>query len=222
MDGGSSGLGLGLDIATSTLFGHFKSNATSPGRYILPMDASGRRGGESPLTSHQICHNRGKSNAMRRNGYSWDEVCKHPPITHTHRLLLLFYANWWSVLSDKCNTAFLILNLPMWKSAEPLILLNLNDIMSLWCDNQCRFPRWCGAHLQQEKLPCGNDTLVTQSVTLSCWASPGHPAPVTCWRGLLCVSWWAHCKLSTLGRIFEACRVKKKNCFQLSFLLTED
>ena len=39
MDGGSSGLGLGLDIATSALFGHFKSNATRAGRYILPMDA---------------------------------------------------------------------------------------------------------------------------------------------------------------------------------------
>ena len=72
MDDGSSEapLGLGLDIATSTLFGHIKSNAATAGRYILPTDAGGRRGGEYPLTSNQICHNHGKSNAMRRNGYS--------------------------------------------------------------------------------------------------------------------------------------------------------
>ena len=70
----------------------------------------------------------------------------------------------------------------------------------------------------QEKLPCGNGALVTQSVTLSCWASIGHPAPVACWRGLLCASWWAHCKLRTLERIFEVCQVKKK-LFSIIFSL---
>ena len=125
--------------------------------------------------------------------------------SHRHRLLLLSCANRWSVLSDKCNTAFLILNLPMWMSAEPPKHLNLKDVMSLWYDSVGS--HWRGVHSQQEKLPSGNGTLVTQSVTLSCWVSTSHPAPMACWRGLLCVSWWAHCKLSTLERIFEVCRV---------------